>query len=271
MTELRDEEKWAAAMIAAALGNGARVDQHDDGSQRGMYDLDIAYPDGHVGAVEVTAAADRASIQLWKLVNGSDERWIEPAIRGGWFVSLLPTARAKRLHAELPGLLARLEDAGVPEIRRSGRRQETDPFVVEASELGIVSASQGGTDHTGSIYLTISRDLAQIGGVVDPTGAAVAQWVSAFLAEQQQADVLAKLARSGAEERHVFILLPGFSTAPFGVVHMLMREDESVPAEAPTLPPEVTDVWLVSLWDVGRGLRWSPDRGWERFDREVDA
>ncbi len=65
------------------------------------------------------------------------------------------------------------------------------------------------------------------------------------------------------------MLLPGFTPAPFGVVDMLlMREDDKVPADPPSLPPEVTHVWMVSLRSHGRGLRWSPDGGWQRFDKQ---
>jgi hypothetical protein len=73
--------------------------------------------------------------------------------------------------------------------------------------------------------------------------------------------VLAKIRRSGASERHVFVILPGFSTAPFGVVDALWRDKDTASMSSPNLPPEVTHVWLVSTWDVGSGLRWSPDAG----------
>lgn len=182
-------------------------------------------------------------------------------------VSLTPTARAKHLRKELPGLLQRLEDARISQVALSGQRREVDPFVVEAQHLGIVHASQGGTDFPGSIYVTIEEPRERTGGIVDPSGSAIPSWAAEFLVESQQADVLAKLARSGLEERHVFILLPGFTTAPFGVVDMLRREDDSVPEAPPVLPPEVTHVWLVSLWSIGRGLRWSPEGGWARFNR----
>lgn len=68
MTELRGEEKVVAVLIAATLG--LKVEQHDDGRQPGMHDLNIMTADGSPAAVEVTAAADPDSIQLWKLVNG---------------------------------------------------------------------------------------------------------------------------------------------------------------------------------------------------------
>lgn len=270
MSELRGEEKVVAATIAATLG--LVVEQYDDGSQPGMHDLNIIAVDGTSAAVEVTAAADADSIQLWKLVNGRDDRWTVPGLRGGWMLHLEPTARAKRLLKELPGLLEELEGRGIDEVPRQRRKQET-PGTVEARAraLGIVSGNQSGTSFPGSIYLTIARPIERTGGVVDRTGSAVAEWVGEFLSDSHQSDVLHKLHRSGASERHAFILVPAFSIAPFGVVDMLWRErNDSVPTTPPTLPDQVTHIWLMTSWRTGSGLRWSLDRGWERFERQFD-
>lgn len=80
---------------------------------------------------------------------------------------------------------------------------------------------------------------------------------------------MAKLARSGASERHAFILVPGFTSAPFGVVNMLWRDvDDVAPTTPPELPDEVTHVWLMAFWTIGSGLRWSPRGGGERFRRD---
>lgn len=239
------------------------VVQHDDGSRDGMHDLDIVRPDRR-DAVEVTAAADAESIQLWKLVNDRDERWIEPTIDGGWYVILEPAARAKRILAELPGLLAEMERRGVREYRcRVTRLPILDPLEKRAIELGIVNASQGGTDYPGVIYLGIHQGAERTGGIVDPMSGELPPWVGAFLAEPQRADVLAKLDRSGALERHAFIILPAFTTAPFCVVDPLWRGD--APSVAPALPAEVTHVWLASMWSVTTGLRWCPVGGWLTF------
>lgn len=268
MTELRGEEKVVAATIATTLG--LQVAQHDDGRQPGMHDLNIIAADGTPAAVEVTAAADADSIQLWKLVNGRDERWTVPDLQGGWMLHLEPTARAKRLLKELPAFLAELEGQEITEIPSRRRRQEV-PESIEgrARAFGIVSGNQSGTDFPGSIYLTIERSSERIGGAVDSAGGAVPGWVRDFLLDPHQSDVLSKLARSGASERHAFILVPGFSIAPFGVVDMLWRgADDVVPTTAPNLPHQVTHVWLMAFWTVGSGLRWSPESGWERFERQ---
>jgi len=172
MTELRGEEKVAAATIGATLS--LQVEQHDNGKQPGMHDLNILTADGSLAAVEVTAAADPDSIQLWKLVNERDERWTVPDLQGGWLLHLEPTARAKLLLRELPAFLGELEGQGVTEIPRQRRRQEV-PESIEgrARALGIVGGNQSGTDYPGSIYLTIEQPRERTGGVVDTTGSAV--------------------------------------------------------------------------------------------------
>lgn len=266
MPDRRREEQWASDMIAATLGMTVR--QHDDGSRPGMHDLDIVRPGRPPAAVEVTAAADRYSIQLWKLINGSDERWMAPALHGGWMVSLEPNARAKRIRSELPALLADAEEHGVTLLERN-RRRDPDLLTARATELGIVYAWQGATAHPGSIYLTIEQPPERTGGIVSDTADCVSPWIAAFLKEPAQADVLAKLARSGTDERHAFLILPGFSTAPFEVVDLLWREDGPVPMVRPALPPEVTHVWLVATWRIGSGLRWSPESGWGRFSKQA--
>jgi len=268
VTELRDEEKVVAATITTTLG--LRVEQHDDGQQPGIHDLNIISVDGSPAAVEVTFAYDPDSKELWKLVNGRGERWTVPDLQGGWMLTLEPTARAKRLLTELPAFLGELEGQGVTEMPSQWQRLEV-PESIEgrARALGIVSGNRSGTNFAGSIYFTIEQPCDRAGGAVDSTGSAVPSWVREFLLDPHQSDVLGKLARSGASERHAFILVPALTSAPFGVVDMLWRdEDDVVPTAAPNLPDQVTHVWLMAFWTIGSGLRWSHDGGWERFERQ---
>lgn len=188
-----------------------------------MHDLDICFPDGRRGAVEVTAAADADAIEFWNLINSRGERWIEPELRGGWTVLALPTARAKRLRKELPTLLRMLEDRRVVELSANHNDLE-DGLGSFARDLGIVHAHQGGTDFPGSIYILPELTFEQSGGMVGETGDLLADWISEYLAAPDQNDVRRKLARSGAEERHVFIIFPGFTPAPFTVGYLLMED-----------------------------------------------
>jgi hypothetical protein len=124
--------------------------------------------------------------------------------------------------------------------------------------LGVVGAEQSGTDFPGSIYVTLDLPAKRSGGMVAITGDPLAQWISSFLKDGGRRDVRQKLARSGADERHAFVVMPGFTTAPFIVTDLLMRDGASLPVEYPELPGEVTDVWAVSTWSSGDGFRWRP-------------
>lgn len=256
-------------MLEAALSLPVR--QHDDGSRRGMYDLDVLLPDATVAAVEVTAAADGEAIALWNLVNGRDERWIAPDLRGGWFVELEPAARAKAILRDLPALLGELEARGIRELDVKYRRHHLSDLEREARRLRLTRAGQGGTDYAGSIYLTIDLPLERTGGMVPATGAPLAEWLGEFLAAAERADVRAKLAASEAAQRHVVVVVPGFTPAPFEVVDLLMRPSPPLPPASPPLPEEITHVWVASTWQGASGIRWSPEGGWDLFATGIEG
>ncbi|MET8077049.1 hypothetical protein [Streptomyces sp. NPDC005303] len=268
MQRMRGEEKWVQACLQAALP-GIEVRRHDDGSQPGMHDFDLIRGIRRFAAVEVTAAADATLLELWKIMNGGG-RWIHDGLAGGWLVTLLPSARAKRLRAELPGLLAELERMGAQQLREAHGPGED--IVDRAERLGVVSVYQSpATDFPGSIYCTIDLPPEQSGGWVADTGDAFSHWVSSWLREPSQADNLGKLRRSGATERHLFLLLPGFTTAPFDAFDPLMRPDGPLPVVAPSLPEEITHLWAMSTWNTGDGFHWAPDTGWTRFHKVNDV
>jgi len=174
---LRPEEEWVRQLISAALD--VRVDQHDDGSLPGMHDLNICHGDQPRAAVEVTAAADQESIEIWNLMNG-DGRWSEEGLIGGWMVELRPQARAKRLRRELPELLKSLELQSVTEIQRPTRHAPRRPEGVLAEALGVVYARQSGTDFPGSIYVTVHQPLDKMAGFVSESGEPLVEWIGTF-------------------------------------------------------------------------------------------
>jgi hypothetical protein len=270
MGELRADERWEAALIENALGGV--VQGHDDGSRNSMYDLKLLRPGHPLAAVEETAAADGAFIELWNLVNGSGERWIDPALHGGWLLTLHPTTRAKRLRSEAPSFLRDLEIHGVtevvvPEVVVPDSLDGASADVTRARALGIVRATSGSTAFPGAIYLTVEIPHERRSSFVEASGDTTAAWVGTFLSNPRQADVLSKLRDAGTAERHAFSFIPAFSVAPHGVTDLLMREDAAPPSRAPTLPKAVTHVWLVGTFGVGRGLRWAPSEGWCYFPK----
>ena len=253
-------------MIEAAVG--APVRQHDDGSWPAMHDLDIIRPDGVTGVVEVTAAADPAAIEQWNLMNGGG-RWIVDTIRGGWAVHTRIGSSWRRLKVELPLLLQQLEAHGISLLNVDERPR--GDLQMAAAALGVARAWQSGTDFPGSVYMNLEMPLDRLGGFVARDGEALPIWIGSFLREPKQADVLRKLTVPDADERHAFIFLPGFNTAPFSVNYLLMRNDASVPTTPPDLPEPVTHAWAVSTWNSGVGFRWISDAGWASFGKCIGA
>jgi hypothetical protein len=260
---VRWDEKLAVACISMALG--VDVDVHDDGSAPSMYDLNIVYPNRAPGAVEVTAAADPEITALARLAY-QGERWIIPGIAGGWAVSLEASAKVKSLRANLPAILRTLEEQGIrwarPEVW-----WEPGPYDEALRSLGVVHLFQGGTDFPGSVYLIPEPGLERTAGMVPTEGRPLLDWLTEWLARPDKVDNLAKLAASGADERHLFLVVPAFAEAPFAVTDLLMRDGAPLPNDPPELPPEVTHVWVAGTWSSGSGMRWSPEESWAYFDK----
>jgi hypothetical protein len=230
-----------------------------------MYDLKIVYPDGSIGAVEVTAAHDDDRIELWREVRKRAILRQDPSLAGGWLVRILPSARARELDKQLPNLLHELERNGRKAIR--GAKTSTDQQEALAGTLGVIEALQSSTDHPGSIYVMPPEgSREQMGGYSPLTGDPLAVWLGEWLADPSRPDNVAKLASSEVHERHIFVLVPSFSSVPFGVMDLLATSNAPLPTVPPVLPPAITHVWAMSMWiDWGDGFRWSPDTGWARF------
>jgi hypothetical protein len=239
------------------------VVQHDDNSKPKMHDLNIVYPGQRLAAVEIGAAVDAQATELWNILNGRG-RWIEPDLVGGWGVTVKPNAR--QLRRDLPPFLRALEGTG---IRKFPDANSIDPIRDVGIALpGVVRAMQSGTKYPGSIYVYLDLPLDQAAGYVSDSGDAVAQWLGDFLHDDARTDLRRKLAHSGSDERHAFVLVSPLSGAPFSVTDPLMAEDVLPPAIEPALPAEVTDVWVASTWASGVGFRWaSSSRGWTAFGK----
>jgi hypothetical protein len=263
--QLRDEERWAQVCILHTLPDCV-VEPHDDGSRPSMYDLKIVYSDSSIGAVEVTMAADGERIGLWREVRKRALIRQEPDLIGGWLVRLLPSARARELDRQLTTLLRELERHGRTAI--CGLKGSADQLEALAASLGVIEAFQSPTDRKGSIYVMPPEGtLEQMGGCAPLTGDPLAVWLGDWTNEPSRSDNVRKLRSADATERHLFILVRGFTAAPFAVNDLLISPHAPIPTSPPVLPAGVTDVWVMSNWDSGDGFRWSPGMGWRRFTK----
>jgi hypothetical protein len=57
------------------------------------------------------------------------------------------------------------------------------------------------------------------------TGDPLSEWLSEWLAGDEQRDNIDKLASSGADERHLFVVVPTYADGPFAATVMLLSDD----------------------------------------------
>lgn len=255
----RVEEVWAREFLERVLK--APVDHYDDGSRPGMFDLLIRYSEQPAGAAEVTTATDPKAVELQKLVNPRGQRWEDARLKGGWVVNLNPEiAKNKSLVAGLPELLEGLERNDIDSF--DADFAPTLPTAVRAKELGLVSAWRSrDTSYPGSIYPIVEQPLDRIGGWVSETSNEIVDWIEAFSCAPEQRGNLEKLARHRVGERHLFVIIPGFGTAPFAAFEPLTRAGAPAPTRAPAFPRELTNVWIAHVYSRSV-FEWSTAAGW---------
>lgn len=238
--------------------------QHDDNTRPGMYDLDLVQHGERFGACEVTGAADGQSIELWNLLNGRGQVWTDARLCGLWIAWVLPDCRVKPLRANLPDLLIELERQSKD---RAGSNRWDWPYRMAAPELKVTLVERAGDRTPGAIFPLIDEPDDKSGGVVPANADVLVDWIERWICASERADNVRKLSRSGAAERHLFVILPGFSSAPWDVSACLMWPEVALPTRPPLLPTAITHLWAMSGWDRGEVLHWAPVAGWSRHDK----
>jgi len=235
-----------------------KVTLHDDGSMPGMYDLRIGPADKPRMAIECVGAVDASLTEAWNVGPGRGP--LELALTGDWIITLTPSARVKAIKRHIQPLLRWLESRGFRDVRVDHELKWRDAALfVELKSLGVTRVSCYRLPGTGTVHL----GMEGIGGAVDSLGVAVPGLVGEFLRDSARRDVLRKLQRSGAADRHAFVLV-GFAGAPWSVESYLTGDLDQLPVEGPDLPPPATGVWMVSVFGQ-RGLRWG-GRAWRIFE-----
>lgn len=88
----------------------------------------------------------------------------------------------------------------------------------------------------------------------------MSDWIADRWASRCWDDVRSKLAPDDGAERHLFV--GADSATPAGVHFALWKEHRDLPSEPPSLPVQVTHLWVWQATRIGRCLAWVHDRGW---------
>jgi hypothetical protein len=259
LTGLLPDFEWSAARVVARL-TGEMVVLQDDNTEPGMVDVRIDHANGRPAFVEVWTDVEEGYAQMSAEVSKGSQI-LAPGLTRFWFVTVSGAYDVERGREMLPRVLAALEATGDTfpvmadewHLRQSGNR-----YVAELLELGaseVVSRPLSNNEQ-GAVHLTAEG----MRGPADVGWEPFLDWVQEKLASPGLGDVRSKLAKTGAEDRHLFVGIT--YTSPWAVFFGLHSERRDIPQAPPALPKEITHLWLMHAQSSGRCLAWFPDRGW---------
>jgi hypothetical protein len=243
------DEELAQLFLASVLA--VPVDVHDGRSGRSTYDLEIRYPGRRRGAAEVVSTRDRAQASQARAVRrvGYTE---DARLRYTWIARVPPGAVISQVRAVLPEFLAQLERDGITDLNRNrfyGLEMHQRRRVLHVSSCLAVPAAT----RPPGFWVYPESTGAWVGD-----GEEIRLFCQQFLSDPAQADVLAKLAASGADERHAVIIATHGQLALHTAVDLRLT-----PSGAPDLDSCVDWLWVIASQNLpARGCYWTRRNGW---------
>jgi hypothetical protein len=247
----RSEE--IAKIVIETLVEGSRMHYHDDQS-RGHYDFDLEYPDGAVAAVEVTVSTNEQLEHTSAAILDSRKGGTFVAAkktRNGWWVHPMPGANINKIREQVDEYLAAIESEG---LLRFFSYTDASSFPSVARILYDLRI-EGGSVIKWKTPNCIRIGLPTVGGLV--SGERVQQAVEA---EANKEDNRRKLGSCGCDKRHLFVYIDHRNFLAW-----VALVDEQPPQLAPSLPIEITNIWVAThtrsaneivVWKAERGEKW---------------
>lgn len=252
------EERLARQVALAHLGTC--VEHHDDGSQDGMPDARITYPDGRLGWLEVVRDTNGAYEAQQDALTGSDVLRVE-GLRWAWLVHLRHGVRLKSL-TKRPGWLASVLQRAEAE---SGGDVQRAKYRVECQEQEKARERSGGGSTSGRRDITHAIPLPDRspGDVVIRSAffshahstSGLSGWVQDFFVRHH--DVAEKMSADGREEQHAFV----WAGPDSGLEQAFIAGQRGTPFRSPPEDPPLPD-GITHLWIAGSG---TSDRAIEPF------
>lgn len=243
------DEELARLFLASVLG--VPIDIHDRRSGHSTYDLEIRYPGGRRGAAEVVSTRTGAQAAQAGAVRraGYTE---DTRLRYAWIAHVSPDAMISQVRAALPEFLAQLERDGITDLNRN--RFYGVEMYQRRRALHISSClALPATTRPPGFWVYPESTGSWVGD-----GEEIRLFCQQFLSDPAQADVLAKLAASGADERHAVIIATHGQLALHTAVDLRLT-----PARAPEIDSGVDWLWVIASQKLpARGCYWTRQNGW---------
>ena len=249
-----------AAHIVGQVMNGTpkSFDRRGPGARDGMYDFDVGLSNGRSVALEATTAAQEDMIGTLAAFSQLHDVTF-PALKYNWSLTGQhpegsnrgPDMRGIRRQADV--LLGVLETA---EVLKFDERYRSVPRTTNADvqraldqlgRLGVYAGTAMSEAPPGEAFIAVG--LVGGGGSVDNDA------INQSVAREVDAN-LAKLERSDADERHLFVWIDSSMFSEELSMHL-----GQVPSTGPTLPASITTVW-VATWGPGTNYKANTSRLW---------
>jgi hypothetical protein len=244
----RPDDQTAKQLVRLCLPE-VEVCLHDDGSEDMMYDLELRWPDGHAEVMEVTTDTAAERRQLYSAIERHGTTFDATESKRDWFVWLgSATTHIGRVRARVDRYLSLVEQEGLTSF--SERQHLTSNAVATVRrDLGV--------------NIAFSREPAHEQPKIVLAGPWDGWWEKPeavnHAVERHASANVEKLARSGHDERHLFVLIEEIS---FEASSALVAR--RLPEDPPQLPEAITTAWAAGygvdgtpvVWRVRRTGRW---------------
>jgi hypothetical protein len=236
-------EKAAYALVPRLIGGGVTAESNDHSGRQVVVDFVLHYADGHDAALEVTSVAGEGKRQLYSLLD-KHETLPNP---GAW------TWKATIDHPrDLPELIKRCgriieycEDNSISRPKRAYQHCSNPDlkWLMQSTANLYGSPDLPNWDAEKNRERPLFLTQGGAGGTVDESLSRFAPTVDEVIEQAHVQKRIAKLARSGHNEQHLFLVID-YTALPFDVSYGLMSGTVTPPT-APKLPGAVTHLWLL--------------------------
>jgi hypothetical protein len=251
---LSEQERGACLIAERCLG--VTAEPWDTGGRRGVVDALLHFPDGRVGAFEVTVLASEGALQTENLLARDNHQWPSTG-KWHWTINIGSPRDIPRLKKVYPRIVAACEAAGAPFPSRIAWGPDADEdvrWLVQESTSSMLGHS--GVKARAHVMVVPTGG----GGAVDDRLEELAAGLSEAFKQPHIEPHFEKLERADADERHLFI--PLHQTAlPDSVALGLMFDSETLPPNEPPVPGFLTHLWLAPRFSR-RVLVWARESGW---------
>lgn len=251
--ERREED--AARRVVEAIEPVQLIPRDVAGAPGGTHDFDVMRGSEVVGALEVTMLMDedRQRLIAWIGKHGVRSR---SGLEHNWYVALTDEAigvpKSKETLQAFVDALRDLEARGMSRFeKRRWIPRDAVMMPIERLPVRLANSSSG----EGETYISI---MPPSEGGVAWTGNTHEAVQSALSSDRLRGE-RAKLERAGGREKHVFIWMDGLFEASLG-----MSLTDEPADEAPSLPSEITTVWVAASAEGGAVVWRSSGGSWER-------